>query len=219
LILLDREGWIGDKRRATTPQSCASRTADEVIAAVHGALTTAGSRHTVVRAQLPLATHGAHGGFFSWREHLFPLVRWKSWLWVPIPILSSGYVGVRKWGGYAQDLGGSQYQEMITRLSQAYQDNPPLFHAGGHDHALQVLQGSLNAQWHLVSGAGTVKRPDEVGKGNDTIFVSPEAGYLRVDLLRDGRVRLGVTEVTRKNVVTRPLSMWLLKDPTHDMAP
>jgi len=218
LILLDSEWWIAEKRRGDTPEACANRTPAQISAAVQEALATAGSRHAVVLAHHPLATHGAHGGFFSWREHLFPLVRWKSWLWVPIPVLSSIYVGVRVWGGYAQDLGGSQYQEMTARLSEAYAGHQPLFHAAGHEHSLQVLEGSFNTRWNLVSGAGSVKRPDEVGKGDDTVFVSPKAGFMRVDLLQDGRVRLSVTEVTKKNEVTHPYSVWLVEDQAHAMA-
>jgi len=219
LILLDSEWWIAEKQRGDTPEVCAQRTPEQISAAVRDALSTAGSRHTIVLSHHPLATHGAHGGFFSWREHLFPLVRWKSWLWVPIPILSSAYVGVRVWGGYSQDLGGSQYQEMTARLSKAYAAHPPLLQAGGHEHALQVLEGSHNTQWNLVSGAGTVKRPDEVGIGNDTVFVSSKAGFMRLDLLRDGRVRLSVTEVTGKNEVTHPYSVWLREAREHAIAP
>ena len=150
LILLDSQWWIAENKQADTPESCTNRTPEDIVAAVRVALETAGSRHAVVLAHHPLATHGAHGGFFSWREHLFPLVRWKSWMWLPIPVLSSAYVGVRVWGGYSQDLGGSQYKEMTAQLSAAYAGNPPLFHAAGHEHSLQVLEGSFNAQWHLV---------------------------------------------------------------------
>jgi hypothetical protein len=74
-------------------------------------------------------------------------------------------------------------------------------------------------QWNLVSGAGTVQRPDEVGKGDDTVFVSPRAGFMRIDLLRDGRVRLDVVEVTRGGEVFHPFSVWLTEEPSHATAP
>jgi hypothetical protein len=218
LVLLDSEWWIASKRRGDTPTQCAERTPDSIVASIEAALDTSGDRHTIVLAHHPLVTHGAHGGFFSWREHLFPLVRWKSWCWVPIPVLSSMYVGVRKWGGYAQDLGGTEYKEMKARLTEAFATRPPLLHAAGHEHSLQVLEGSHQVQWNLVSGAGTVRRPDEVGKGDDTVFVSPRAGFMRVDLLRDGRVRLDVVEVTRDGAVFHPFSVWLTEERTHAAA-
>lgn len=219
LVLLDSQWWIARERRGDTPMQCAQRTPDDIVTGIQEALATAGGRTTVVLAHHPLVTHGAHGGFFSWREHLFPLVRWKSWCWVPIPVFGSMYVGTRVWGGYAQDVGGSAYKEMRARLTEAFAADPPLFHAAGHEHSLQVLEGSHSVQWNLVSGAGTVKRPDEVGKGDDTILVSPRAGFMRVDLLRDGRVRLDVVEVTRDSEVSQPFSVWLAEEPKHAVVP
>ena len=45
-------------------------------------------------------------------------------------------------GLYLQDLQDPIYQTMIERLSAPLRKHPPTVYAAGHDHALQILEGS-----------------------------------------------------------------------------
>ena len=97
----------------------------------------------------------------------------------------------------------------MRALDDAYTQNPPLIHAAGHDHNLQLFAAPEGTPHIIVSGSGTVARPDPVWYGDETVVASPFAGFMRVDALHDGRVRLEIIEVDEEGGVRRPWSTWL----------
>ena len=65
IIALDSQWWL--HRDDDKP------TGTRVTERLRGLLQERGGREAIVVAHHPLATHGSHGGFFDWRDHLFPL--------------------------------------------------------------------------------------------------------------------------------------------------
>ena len=63
---------------------------------------------------------GVHGGYFGWRDHLFPLRSIRSSLWIPLPLLGSLYPTARLEGISSQDLGSRAYQRLIAALRRAF---------------------------------------------------------------------------------------------------
>jgi hypothetical protein len=70
----------------------------------------------------------------------------------------------------------------------------PLVWASGHEHNLQVLAGRT-ARHLLLSGSGIFGHGSRVVQLSVTRYASAAAGYMRLEVLLDGRVRLGVIEV------------------------
>ena len=211
LVVFDSSWWIHDEFANPAP-ACSVRSRTDFADAMETALASAGGRDVVVAAHHPIASHGWHGGFFTWDDHLFPLHRVVSWLWLPLPGVGSLYPLYRSQGGVHQDISSSRYQNMLLDLEQVFRKHPPLVFAGGHDHNLQVLTGQRGVRYVLVSGSGSIARPDPVSRGDDTICVSPLAGFMRLDFFRDGRVRLEVVEVHADGKVERPCATWLGAD-------
>jgi hypothetical protein len=209
LVLLDTQWWFQDPPKPLDPSShCRFDRADEIVAGLDSALAGAGSRLVVVAAHHPLSTHGHHGGFFSWKDHVFPLRAAASWAWLPLPIVGSLYPLSRQLGITEQDLMHDRYRDMRLQLRAALLRQPPLVFAAGHEHTLQVLEGD-GPRLHVVSGAGTVDRADEVGRGDDTLFACGCAGYVRLDVLRDGRAWLEVVTVDDKGQASRSAGHWV----------
>jgi hypothetical protein len=88
---------------------------------------------------------------------------------------------------------------MRAAFEQAFRRNPPLVVASGHDHDLQVIRGGLpritNAEFQLVSGAGILGHASVVRDIEGSLFKREAAGFMRLDVTTDGRVRLSVTTV------------------------
>jgi hypothetical protein len=209
LVLLDTQWWFQDPPKPVDPSShCPYDRADEIVAGLDSALAGAGSRLVVVAAHHPLSTHGHHGGFFSWKDHIFPLRAAASWAWVPLPIVGSLYPLSRELGITEQDLMHDRYRNMRLELRAALLRHPPLAFAAGHEHTLQVLEGD-GPRLQVVSGAGTVDRADVVGRGDDTLFACGCAGFVRMDILRDGRAWVEVTTVDDKGRTSRPAGRWI----------
>lgn len=207
LIMLDSQWWI--EKYKTAPDACSATTEAEVVAALHQELSGAGDRHAIIVAHHPLRTHGWHGGSFDWRDHLFPLTRVSSVLWIPLPIIGSLYPLWRTSGRVKQDVSSSTYKHMVESVENSFETRMPLMHAAGHDHNLQVLVGEPRSAWIVVSGAGSIERVAPVDRGDDTLAASPLAGFFRLDLLHDGRARLELIEVHEDGSVERPWSAWI----------
>ena len=154
-------------------------------------------------------------------DHIFPLRNYKRWLWVPLPFIGSIYPYARQRGISDQDIYGRKYQVMRNAFERAFRRYPPLAIASGHDHDLQVIRGGrpriTNAAYQLVSGAGILGHASVVRGIEGTLFKREAAGFMRLDVARDGRVRLSVTTVVPegerpKGESAEVYSLWLTEE-------
>jgi hypothetical protein len=139
---------------------------------------------------------------------VFPLRAVKSWLWIPLPLIGSAYPIARQNGISSQDAPSGAYRRMRAALDRAFAASRPLVYAAGHDHSLQVIAGT-SVRYVLVSGAGTFGHLTPVTALDSTRFARRASGFMRVELLRDGRARLGVTVADRSGSATEEFALWL----------
>jgi hypothetical protein len=212
LVALDTQWWLHPHAKPTDGESaCASDAPGEITARIRE-LVAADSGWVGVVAHHPVVSGGIHGGHFSLLDHLFPLRALKSWLWVPLPIIGSAYPIARASGISNQDLPGRKYRELVDSLRAAFAGGPILFYAAGHEHNLQVVRDSTFGHV-LISGAGYFDHTTRTVYLVESRYAAAASGYMRVDVLTDGRVRLGVMVVEVEDVVSEAFSMWLLSDP------
>ncbi len=212
LIALDTQWWLHPGEKPTDPTSdCRADAPGEVTDSVRTLLRRAGDRVVGILAHHPMASGGIHGGHFGILDHLFPLRALKSWLWVPLPIVGSLYPLARASGISAQDLSGDAYIAMLDSLSAAFAERVPLFYASGHEHNLQVIDDS-RVRHILVSGGGYYGHTTRVVYLRQSRYAEAESGFMRVDVLTDGRVRLGVMAVGPEGDVREDFSMWLVTE-------
>ena len=200
LIAMDTEWWLhNDVKPYGDASPCPTRTYDEVADSLAGALRDKGERHAIVLTHHPMRSGGSHGGSFTLNDHIFPLRNWKTWMWLPLPIIGSLYPFARQSGISNQDVSGEKYRLMRSAFERAFYDHPPLVVASGHDHDLQVIRGGRSgitwAAYQLVSGAGILGHESVVRDIEGSLFERESAGFMRLDVTRDGRLRLSVTTV------------------------
>jgi len=194
LVLLDTQWWLHAFDKPRQGSSCPADTEAEVLDALAAAISSAEGRFVLVAAHHPLATGGAHGGYFGWREHIFPLRSSRSWLWIPLPGLGSVYPWARRSGISDQDLGGARNRKMREAFEGVFSKAPPLIYAAGHDHNLQVIAGK-DAKYLLVSGAGYYGHVSRTVWTKETLFAREASGYMTLEIEAAGPPRLGVTTV------------------------
>jgi hypothetical protein len=141
-------------------------------------------------------------------DHIFPLRALSGWLWVPLPVIGSTYPIARRSGLYHQDLSSGDYTRLRDSLQGAFRENPPLVYVSGHEHNLQVMKRA-ERHYLLVSGAGIMGHGDRVATVPSTLFASSNAGFMQLDVLRDGRVRLLVLTAEKNGKSTPRFSTWL----------
>lgn len=210
LVTLDTEWWLHENPKPQYPRSSGeAQTKRAVIDSLSGALRSAGDRTLIVVGHHPLDSHGVHAGFFDWRDHLFPLRNLVSWFWIPLPGIGSVYPFLRNRGLSEEDLSSSEYRELKRDLEEVFSRTPPLVYAAGHEHVLEVLRSS-GRYLMLVSGYGTSKHAPSLTSASNTVFAHLHPGFMRLDILHDGRVRLGVIEpIDDSGEPTEVFSMWV----------
>ena len=193
LILLDTEWWLFGHDRPGIGSSCPARTPDEVSASLAGAIR---GHRAVVAAHHPLATGGEHGGYFNVMDHLFPLRAIHPALLVPLPVVGSVYPIARGAGISDEDLSGGRNRVMRAALDSVFACDPPVLYASGHEHGLQLIDRG-HPPLLAVSGAGIFGHASFVTGIPGARLALSQAGFMRLDLLPSGRLRLGVFTVTR----------------------
>ena len=209
LVLLDTQWWLHDfeKPRDSTA-GCRYYERPQVIRALDSALAAPEGRHVVVAAHHPLRSGGIHGGHVGLVPHLFPLRDLSDNLWLPLPVLGSYYAFNRKQGASNQDVNGPENVRMRRALDWVLARRKPLVYVAGHEHSLQVLDGH-SARHLLVSGSGIYGHVSQVHQTDGTRYAAALSGFMRLDFLRDGRVRLGVFTVDAESVTTEAFSAFL----------
>jgi hypothetical protein len=222
LIAMDTQWWLhNDVKPYGDTSPCPTRTNDEVTDSLAGALRDKGKRHAIVLTHHPMRSGGIHGGSFTVMDHIFPLRNVKPWLWVPLPLIGSIYPFARQMGISNQDVSGGKYRRMREAFERAFGPHPPLVIASGHDHDLEVIRGGspriTNAAYQLVSGAGILGHASVVRRVEGSLFEREAAGFMRLDVTRDGRVRLSVSTVVPegkrpKGESAEVYSLWLTEE-------
>jgi hypothetical protein len=209
LVLLDTQWWLHEHEKPVHPTStCPADSEGEVLGSLRDAVRGAAGRHVFVVGHHPPASGGPHGGHFPLVDHLFPLRELRKWLWLPLPIVGSAYPLARQSGISTQDLSSRPYGHLRDSLESVFRDAPPLAFLAGHDHGLQVLSGGA-VRHVLVSGSGSYDHTNAVRRLDSTRYAAARPGFMRVDILGDGRVRLRVALVAADGRTTEAFALWL----------
>lgn len=197
LVALDTQWWLQRGPKPVRPSAdCEGASEAEVEGRLAAALDGRGGREVVVLAHHPLESGGPHGGRFGPKQHLFPLTELRGWAWLPLPIVGSAYPLTRGAGASPQDIPSASYGHMREAFASVLRERRPLAWASGHEHVLQVIESPRFGRV-LVSGAGIYGHASYVHDVQGSRYQAPRAGYMRLDLLRDGGKRLAVIEVAR----------------------
>lgn len=194
IVALDTQWWLHGYEKPlyngdSTEEQTKKRFLDSLFTVLHTA------RKTIVVAHHPIESHGEHGGFFDWRDHLFPLRKLVNWLWFPLPGIGSLYPMSRMLGISSQDFSNAQYAELRVKIDSVLSSSSPIAYVSGHEHTLQVLNRVAH-HYYLVSGKGIQQHDEALTYGENTIFAHRGAGFMRIDVSLSGAVRLGVIEAT-----------------------
>lgn len=206
LVLLDTQWWLQSNAR---PEGAECRPdAGVALDSIRAALAGGAGRTVVVAGHHPLVSGGEHGGFFEWKDHIFPLRHVVKWLWLPLPVIGSAYPIARTSGITDQDFAGGRYRALRDSMAAAFRDNPPHLYASGHDHSLQVID-SGPARMHVISGGGYYGHVDPVTSVPGTRVAISASGFMLVEVATDGRARLAVHTVAADGSTTEVYSAWL----------
>jgi hypothetical protein len=209
LLLMDSQWWLHPGPKPSDPNSdCPADAEAEIVNRLRSAVSGAPERLVVVAQHHPMVSGGVHGGYFGWRDHIFPLRSYRSSLWIPLPLLGSLYPAARLDGISSQDIGSRAYQRMIAALRRGLAAAPPAVFAAGHEHNLQVIKGG-GARLQVVSGTGIYGHTGRAVAVHGTLFAQRASGYARLDVPNEGPARLAVMVVDGDGSSREAFSTWV----------
>src|SRR5690606_17869791 len=140
----------------------------------------------ILASHHPFKSNGIHGGYYGFKQHLFPFTDLNHKLYIPLPLIGSIYPIARGIFGNVQDLPHPAYQNMIKQVKAATASHPNVIFANGHEHNLQLLKDD-SGYVYIVSGSGC--KVTRVNTNKKSLFVNASLGFAVLDVSKNKTVR------------------------------
>lgn len=186
IVTMDSEWWLYPFGKKTDDSDdCECKTKRDVLGKLHDIVMRNRNKTLVFATHHPFNSYGSHGGYYSFKDHIFPFTNLSKNLYIPLPVIGSLYPLLRKTFPPAEDIKNVLYSDMKKSVDDILVLHPNVIHVAGHEHALQMIQGAVT---EIVSGAGSKNTP--VKKGRGSLFAESNTGYVVADLMKDNSTRL-----------------------------
>jgi hypothetical protein len=195
VIAFDSEWWVYTHNKQNPDAECDCNTKEDVIARLQELYAKNHDKVILLASHHPFQTYGTHGGYYSFKDHLFPLTAVNKDLYIPLPVIGSLYPVLRSLFVNPEDIAHPLYKDMIRKFDGVFNKYPNLIHVAGHEHGLQFIKGK---QIQVVSGAGA--KNTYAKKGKNSLFADATQGYVTADLLSGNRMLFTYYTVTDKGV-------------------
>jgi len=182
VIAYDSEWWLFPYETDNPNADCECTSEREVLDKMEALLHKNRDKTILLASHHPFRSFGVHGGYYSLKDHLFPLTVLKKNLYIPLPILGSLYPLLRTTVFLnPEDMPHPDYKHLIKEVTNVFEGFPNIVYAAGHEHGLQFIKDDkLNYQ--IVSGAGA--KSSYIKKG-EALFTSKMQGFTTFDMMDD----------------------------------
>ncbi|GAB3324831.1 metallophosphoesterase [Larkinella ripae] len=186
LVLIDTQWWLHPWEKPGEESDCEAKDLPSFLVLLDDVLARNQHRKVVLAGHHPMYSHGEHGGYFTLKDHLFPLTALKPNLYIPLPVIGSIYPVYRSLIGNIQDIPNPKYKLLRNGLVALLKKYRNVLYVNGHDHNEQLIL--RDSTYYLTSGSGSKSVP--VKKGRHSLFASRDKGFARVDFDENGRTNV-----------------------------
>ncbi|EOR96483.1 Surface antigen (D15) precursor [Arcticibacter svalbardensis MN12-7] len=184
IIAYDSEWWLFTHDKTNADCNCDNEA--EIIEQLDSLFYKNRDKVILLAGHHPFASYGTHGGYYNWKDHLFPLTAINKNLYIPLPVIGSLYPLLRSSIFLnPEDMHHPLYQHMIREVDHVFEGFPNLTYVAGHEHGLQLIKNPQRLQ--VVSGAGA--KHSFAKKGKYSRYADATQGFVTADLLLDKSVK------------------------------
>lgn len=184
LVGMDSQWWLEDEKdRPGTESGCDCKNEKQILNGLRDIISTYPDKLIVLAMHHPFYTHGEHGGYYTIKQHIFPLTDLSPGLWIPLPFIGSIYPITRGVFGNIQDVRNPRYKNMREQIEAVIAGHPNVVHVAGHEHTLQLLEH--DSIFYVVSGAGS--KETRVKQGRYSMMAHEGLGYSVIEVTADGK--------------------------------
>ena len=186
MILMDTQWWLHLYDKPGIESDCPFKTKEEVLVELDDIISKNPKKLIIFASHHPFKSNGIHGGYYTLKQHLFPLTDLSPNLYIPMPIIGSIYPITRGIFGTPQDLKHPAYQNMVHDIEKVMKNHPHVIFTAGHEHNLELIKDS--SYNYIISGSGTNKT--RVSKSKREIFGAEENGFATLEILKNKNVKV-----------------------------
>ncbi|RAJ86043.1 calcineurin-like phosphoesterase family protein [Chitinophaga dinghuensis] len=186
LIIMDSEWWLFPYEKPGVESDCDCKTKDEVLVKISEIVAKNRNKLIIFATHHPFRSYGIHGGYYTIKQHIFPLTDMKPWMYLPLPVIGSIYPLTRGVFGTPEDLPHPLYKDMVSGVEAATKQHGPVIFVSGHDHTLQLIKDDGNS--YVVSGSGA--KNNRVKMGSKSSYATCKNGFSVLELMADSTVRV-----------------------------
>jgi hypothetical protein len=184
LVCMDSQWWVQDPAdRPGVESACECKDEKSIINALKDIVGLYPDKLIVLAMHHPLYTHGEHGGYYTLKQHIFPLTDLRPGLYIPLPVIGSVYPVSRGVFGNVQDTKNPKYKELREQIENIIKDHNNIIDVAGHEHTLQLLRH--DSVYYVVSGAGS--KETRVKMGKNSMMAKEEIGFATIEMHASGR--------------------------------
>lgn len=184
LVIMDSQWWLHENDKPGIESDCPYKTEAEVLIQLDDILSKNSTKLVLLAMHHPFKSNGPHGGYFTFKQHIFPFTDAMPNLYIPLPLLGSTYPLTRAVFGTAQDLKHPLYQHMIGAIDNVIKGYTNIIHVSGHEHTLQYIVDS--SRYYIVSGSGS--HINRVSKARNTKYAAAITGYAVLEVSKNKNV-------------------------------
>lgn len=224
LIMLDSEWYLHKwKGEPGINEGCEIKSRHEFEEKIQELIDEYDDQRIIIALHHPLRSVGEHGGYFSIKEHLFPLTHLDEHLYIPTPLLGSLVPALRYLGISAQEIPHPKNKKLVNTLLDATFKRGNIVFVSGHEHTLQYFEDEsiLSDRHFIISGSGS--KSNYVRRTPKAEFATSAKGFARLLFYADGATWLEVYRplgdgsegelIYRRQIKSPDLSLAPLEDP------
>ncbi|MGI8951805.1 MAG: BamA/TamA family outer membrane protein [Chitinophagaceae bacterium] len=198
LVIMDSQWWLHTYDKPGIESDCPYKTKEEVLSQLDNIFSRNSKKLVLFACHHPFKSYGIHGGYFTIKQHIFPLTDFRPNLYIPLPVIGSIYPITRGIFGTAQDLHHPDYQNMITDIQNVAKKYTNIIFLSGHEHNLQYIKDS--SYNYIITGSGTEKT--RVSKNKKELYGAEENGFATLEISKNKNVHLTFYTVNDDSVKT-----------------
>jgi predicted MPP superfamily phosphohydrolase len=206
LIIFDSQWWLHPYDKPEIESDCPCKTEEELLGQMRDIAARNAKKLVILANHHPFKSNGMHGGFYTLKQHIFPLTDMKKNLYIPLPVIGSVYPIARSVFGTPQDLKHPNYANMIDKVSAAVKIAPNLVFVSGHDHNLQHIKDSNYN--YIVSGGGC--KQNRTSPAKNSLYNNTITGFSVMEVSKNKNVTLSFYTVPDTGAVVKDYTATLL---------
>ena len=175
-IFIDSQWWLQNwNKENKINEGCEIRSREDFLNKMEALFLEYKDEEIICMLHHPIKSNGNHGGYFSFRQHIFPLA--ELGVWLPLPVIGSIYPLYRKVKGSTQDNTNNKNQNLTKGLeNMAEKHDLNIVFASGHEHGLEYFENSKIK--YIVSGSGA--KTSYIQKGGEAVYAREARGFARI---------------------------------------